>query len=121
MEWLTQNWVWVLLAVGVLLMMSRGGMAGCGMGGHAHRDSERDHTSPPSGGEGRNAATSIDPVSGKLVDPQRAATSYYQGRVYYFESAETRQRFEASPERYAASATAAGERSGDGVSRHRGC
>lgn len=34
MEWLTENWLWILLGIGfVWLLSSRGGM-GCGMGGH---------------------------------------------------------------------------------------
>ncbi len=33
MEWLSQNWVWLALAVGVLLMMRHGGHGGCCGGG----------------------------------------------------------------------------------------
>ncbi len=36
MSWLSQNWIWILLALGMVFMMRRGGM-GCGMG-HAHTD-----------------------------------------------------------------------------------
>ena len=43
----------------------------------------------------------IDPVTRKDVATEHALTSIYQGRIYYFETAENRQRFEASPERYA--------------------
>jgi YHS domain-containing protein len=43
----------------------------------------------------------IDPVTRKDVATDRALTSIYQGRIYYFETAESRQRFEASPEQYA--------------------
>ena len=34
MDWLTQNWMWIALALLALFMVRRGGM-GCGMG-HGH-------------------------------------------------------------------------------------
>ena len=35
-EFLTANWLWILLGIGVVwFMFGRGGM-GCGMGGHSH-------------------------------------------------------------------------------------
>jgi len=37
MEWLSQNWIWVALAIGALFMMSRGAL-GHGVGGHAAHD-----------------------------------------------------------------------------------
>ena len=33
MEWLTQNWIWLALAIGMIFMMRRGGAGGC-CGGH---------------------------------------------------------------------------------------
>lgn len=36
MEWLAQNWIWIILALGLVLLMRRGGLGGCGMG-HAHQ------------------------------------------------------------------------------------
>ena len=35
MEWLSQNWIWVIAIIGFVFLMRRGGMGGCGMG-HAH-------------------------------------------------------------------------------------
>lgn len=37
MEWITQNWVWILVGIGLVWFMSRGhaGMGCCG-GGHSH-------------------------------------------------------------------------------------
>jgi YHS domain-containing protein len=43
----------------------------------------------------------IDPVSRKDVSIAGALTSVYGGRIYYFETPESRQRFEASPQQYA--------------------
>ncbi len=38
MDWLAGNWLWLLLAVGAVVLVARGG--GCGMshGGHRHHD-----------------------------------------------------------------------------------
>jgi hypothetical protein len=40
MEWLSQNWIWLVLAAGVLWLLSRGRhgglMGGCGAHGTAH-------------------------------------------------------------------------------------
>ena len=37
MEWLSQNWVWLAFAAGMLLMMRRGGAGGC-CGGQGQGD-----------------------------------------------------------------------------------
>jgi hypothetical protein len=38
MEWLANNWLWILLGIGFFWFMSRGhgGMGGHGGGGHSH-------------------------------------------------------------------------------------
>ncbi len=46
MEWLSQNWIWILFVVGMFLMMRHGGM-GCGMG-HQHHGGGK----PPTGTQG---------------------------------------------------------------------
>lgn len=35
MQWLSQNWIWIVFAIGIVLLMRRGGL-GCGMKGHHH-------------------------------------------------------------------------------------
>lgn len=96
MEWLSQNWIWLLLAIGFVFMLKRGGM-GCGLGhGSAHHNG---HTHGQNGSE--PPAIPRDPVSGNTVDPASALTSVYQGQTYYFTSRENRESFEAEPERYA--------------------
>ncbi len=110
MQWLSQNWLWIILAIGIFLLMRRGGMRhghSHGNDGHAQQDRERDgphadpHTRPK------------DPVNGEIVNPETALNSMYQGRVDYFASRENRDAFEASPAQYA---SRAGER--DEAHRH---
>ncbi|TAH44652.1 MAG: YHS domain-containing protein [Betaproteobacteria bacterium] len=123
MEWLTQNWIWIVFALGMFVLMRRGGM-GCGAGGHrSHRhghdhdegsrsSSRADEVSPP--------ASVIDAVSGQPVEPTRAVTCVYKDRTYYFATRENRDRFEAEPERFAA---ASGVENAPSAHRHhrRGC
>ena len=35
-EFLTANWLWILLGIGVLWFLVRGRGMGCGTGGHSH-------------------------------------------------------------------------------------
>lgn len=119
MNWLAQNWVWIVVGIGLIWMMRRGGMAGCGMG-HAHHGGGSSRTEPGTPPSEKEAGKSTDPVSGKEVDTQHAITSYYQGQAYYFENAETRQRFEAAPEKYARKPATDGER-GTRAHRHHSC
>src|SRR5581483_8827174 len=90
MQWLTENWVWILFAVGIFLLMRRGGM-GCGMGMQQHGMH----------GDSREEGEPHDPVSKRAVDPNKALSSVFRGTVYLFESQETRAQFEQNPEQYA--------------------
>lgn len=110
MSWLTQNGIWILLGVGVLLLLGRARHHGRGGMGH-HRyegypEGENSGT-PPTPPDGvysdapLRSGVAIDPVTRQDVSVQAALTSIYQGRIYYFGSAESRQRFEASPAQYA--------------------
>ncbi|VCJ27955.1 YHS domain-containing protein [Burkholderia pseudomallei] len=100
MQWLSQNWFWIVLALGVFLLMRRGGMS-CGMGGY--RRGPHEHRS-------QEAGLPHDPVNGRSVDATHALTSIFDGRTYYFESEESRAEFNREPQRYA----------GGGVHRHHG-
>lgn len=41
MSWLSQNWIWVVFGVGVLLLlMRRSGGMGCGPGGHSAHEAQ---------------------------------------------------------------------------------
>ena len=106
MSWLSQNWIWVVLGVGVLFVLgryrARGGLSARGYG--------RSDQSRPSDGFGHGFAGSehpdqsgpaIDPVTREDVATASALTSMYQGRLYYLATAENRQRFETAPAQYA--------------------
>jgi len=102
MDWLSQNWIWLVFAVGILFMMRRSGM-GCGMGhGHSGHGGSTEGHKP-----GEPPATTRDPVSSEALDSAAALTSVYRGRIYRFASRQNRDRFEAEPERYAAGAASA--------------
>lgn len=94
MEWLSQNWGYLLLLVGVILFMRFGGM-GCGIGGRRAHSSHGAHDTPV------ESSPPVDPISRRTVDPATAVATMFQGRAYYFESRENRDRFEAAPESYA--------------------
>lgn len=98
MEWLQQNWINLLVLAGVILFLRFSGM-GCGVacrrGLLQHRPDRQGDTDTPVG-----SASTMDPVSRHTVDPISAVATVYQGRAYYFESRENRDRFEAAPDQY---------------------
>lgn len=135
MSWLSQNWLWVALAVGIAWWLLRGGLAGHGGHGHAgghgggaggllggHGGSHGGHGEQP---ESHVPEAAVDPVGGEAVRTTQALTSVYQGKIYYFASKETRDRFEAAPQDYAHKAAGHAVRSAEnaGARPHRrgGC
>lgn len=125
MEWLTQNWVWVALGIGVAFYFFRGGLGGHagghggllggmghgahggGLGGHegGHGSDggghERDAEQPNSRVAANAPEAAVDPVGGEAVRTAQALTSLYQDKIYYFASKENRDRFEAAPQEFA--------------------
>jgi len=111
MDWLSQNWLWVAIGIGVawyflrgnlgghgaghggLMGMGHGGHAGGGDGGHADRLASAPAANAPE--------AAVDAVSGEAVRTAQAVTSLYQGKIYYFGSKENRDRFETAPQEYA--------------------
>lgn len=118
MNWLAENWVWVVVAAAVAwFFLSRrahghaGGIGGQGAhGGHgggvggllqsvAHHGGDGEL---PGGTQPANAPdAAIDPVSGEAVRTAQALSSVYQEEIYYFATKENRERFEAAPQEYA--------------------
>jgi YHS domain-containing protein len=117
MDWLTQNWVWIVFAIGAVRLFKRGGLAGYGMGGHGGHAGHGGGTEPAPGGSSSGAGPekARDPVSGREVLTGNALTAVYRGRVFYFESPENRERFEGAPAQYAPQASQAQQH------RHHGC
>lgn len=112
MDWVSKNWIWVVVVFAVLLMFRHHG--GWGIR-HRHQrwESGRDEDAAFDRQE-----RSRDPVSGEQVDTSSAINSTYQGRTYYFGSRENRDKFEAAPAQYAPATPA-----NIGTHRHRrhGC
>lgn len=107
MDWLSKNWIWLVVAIGVLLMLGRGSLGRIRQGPYyAGTVRGRDDMANSDG-------RAKDPVSGELVSMDGALNSTYQGRTYYFGSRENRDKFEAAPAQYASAP------GGDGH-RHRG-
>ena len=69
MNWLSQNWLWILLAIGVVFMMRRGGM-GCGMG-HAHHG--------PQEGNKSSGGTTERPAEPKEARGEDAGSHRHRG------------------------------------------
>ena len=99
MQWLEQNWLFVLLGAGVSFFMMRGGGMGCGMG--AGQGGSPGGASPHDHGSAPMQAQTVDPVSGRPVEPSTAVSTVYRGVPVYFESRENRDRFEATPGQFA--------------------
>ncbi len=114
---MSMSWLWIAIAIGVAFYFFRrssgaktGGprtdlrnlLDGPPNGGHDSDDgSARDGVQQASGLNAHAPDAAIDPVSGEPLATARALTSLHQGRVYYFANRENRERFEASPEKYA--------------------
>lgn len=106
MSWLSQNWIWVLVAIGAGFFFLRGNLGGLpggmGHGGHGGGGGHGGHGEQPDRSTTSNAPeASIDPINGEPVRIDTALTSLYQGSIYYFASRENRDRFEAAPQEYA--------------------
>lgn len=68
MDWLSQNWIWLAVGIGIIFFMSRMGMVGCGMGHATGHDRGKD-------GHQNTAAGPLNDrpiVSASAVDPKRS-------------------------------------------------
>ena len=80
MEWLSQNWIWLVLIVGVMMMLSRkghGGMMGGCCGGH-----DMAHEGPAKEGKALGADTSPPPAKEAAAGQaaERGPSSHKHGR-----------------------------------------
>jgi len=81
MEWLTQNWIWLVLVAGVAWMLSRGrhgGSTGC-CGAHDH---EMAHEGPAGKGKAQSADALRTPAKGPGTGPpaEQSASSHQHGK-----------------------------------------
>ena len=139
MVWVSQNWIWVALGVGIALYLFRGrlgghaGGQGGGFGGvlggmgHEGHAGGGGHVGPgeqPDGSTTSNAPeAAVDPVGGEAVRTAAALTCLYQEKIYYFASKENRDRFEAAPQEFAQKAAGYPVHSAETSTQraHRGC
>jgi YHS domain-containing protein len=101
--------LYFLLIGGLFFLMMRFGCGAHTMG-HGHGGSPRER--PGTGGSPRWAppAKDTDPVCGMTVATAGAKSAVHDGSVYYFCSAECRDKFEAAPASYAKAPAAAPEK-----------
>ncbi|MCA9863414.1 MAG: hypothetical protein KC432_10355, partial [Thermomicrobiales bacterium] len=64
MNWLSQNWPWLLLTAGILLLLRRGGAGSCGHAHGRHGQRHDRHGNAQTGPESRSSVVT-DPVTGE--------------------------------------------------------
>lgn len=106
MDWIFQNWIWIVLAIAAFFFMTR--MGGRGIGRSAHHSHGTAQDGPPSD-VGAGPRSVIDPVSRQPVSGSSSISSVYRDRAYYFASRENREAFEAAPEKYLSGIAASGQ------------
>lgn len=108
MNTITWNWLWfalVFVAGGYLLSRLRDPTGGGssltkGVAPPPPRGNGGRRSAPPVAPRHRSPAPVIDPVTRESVCTATAPAFFYQGRVYFFASVRSRERFEASPRAY---------------------
>ena len=60
MEWLTNNWIWILVAIGVAWFLTRRGGMGCGMSHGTHTPGSAEE-----GGKGKEGQETAEAAKGK--------------------------------------------------------
>ena len=106
MSW--QTILYFLVWAGIFAAMMRFG-CGAHVMGHRHGAAPDDNGErmPPQPGQMTGHTETervVDPVCGQSVEISHAKSAIYQGSGYYFCSSACRDKFEAAPEKYAASA-----------------
>jgi len=102
-----QTLLYFLLWAGVIFFMMRFG-CGAHVMGHGHGGSHSQKDGSSSGGDVRwtPPEKDVDPVCGMTVETARAKSAVHEGHVYYFCSADCRDKFEAAPTSYVKGASA---------------
>lgn len=107
--------LYFLLFGALIFLMMRFGCGSHVMGhggqrGHSHGRGDAGTTGHGPHAEHHAAAEDKDPVCGMTVQTATAKSSVFGGRAYYFCSPDCRDKFEASPGRYAKPAPASQEK-----------
>jgi YHS domain-containing protein len=96
--------LWFLLIGGFFFLMMRMGcgshVMGHGQGRQAASPGQGGSVPPAGAARWTPPQTEIDPVCGMTVNTGDAKSSIHDGTVYYFCSADCRDKFEAEPPRY---------------------
>jgi YHS domain-containing protein len=102
MESLLYFLLWAVVIVAIMRF-------GCGAHIFGHRRHAGHDRAAERGGEARwvPPERDVDPVCGMTIATAGARSSVHGGRVFYFCSADCRDKFEASPDRYLAAAKGA--------------
>lgn len=90
--------LYFLIFAGLFALMMR---SGCG----AHVMGHRGHPTSGHGSAPVPPEKVKDPVCGMMVETATAKTAVHGGTIYYFCSTDCREKFEASPEKYAGAAS----------------
>lgn len=71
-DWISANWIWLLVGIGVLWFLYRRGGLGCAMGGHSHESepAREDRDDSYAGHAGETGATH-DHGAGASAAPRR--------------------------------------------------
>lgn len=111
MGFMALNWLWIALAtvVAFYFLRRKSGAHTAGHGtdprklldGPRHGGHPGHGVQPASDSKANEPEAAIDPVGKDPVSAAKALTSLHPGKVYNFARKETRDRFEASPEKYA--------------------
>ncbi|OGO77917.1 MAG: hypothetical protein A2Y23_04160 [Clostridiales bacterium GWB2_37_7] len=96
MEYITENWWYLLLVAGFGYMMLKGG--GCCGGGHSHGGHNHNGHNGHNGQHGSNQVNNkidmvIDPECGMYINPETAIKQNIDGNTYYFCSENCRSSF----------------------------
>jgi YHS domain-containing protein len=102
-----QTLLYFLLWAGLIFLVMRFG-CGAHVMGHGHGGPRPQKGGSSAGGDVRwvPPEKDVDPVCGMTVETAKAKSAVHEGRVYYFCSADCRDKFEATPTSYVKGASA---------------
>jgi hypothetical protein len=71
-DWISANWLWLLLGIGLVWFLFRRAGMGCGMGGHSH-DSAPSHDEQVTPHAGHTTGTGVaqEPTAPASAPPRR--------------------------------------------------